>query len=153
MFQTGVWFCYKCYRQVPGSALDSILVLFLAFKVRRVCLSFAAEYWVKFKSIFSCKELWVARALYVMETSAKYNRHPARIPKGMGVGKGVVGSLSFNVQGRERVLPNSDPFGQIEKRGRGCKNWILFMDIINLWFLTQQSDTKLEKNCNIIYSK
>ena len=44
VFQTAVWFCYKCSRQVSGSALDSILVLFLAFQVRRVCLSFTAEY-------------------------------------------------------------------------------------------------------------
>ena len=33
-----------------------------------------------------------------MKTSAKYNRYAARIPKGVGVG-GVVGSLSFNIQG------------------------------------------------------
>ena len=44
VFQTGVWFCYKCSRQVPGSALDIILVLFLTIQVRRVCLSFTAEY-------------------------------------------------------------------------------------------------------------
>ena len=44
VFQTGVWFCYKCSRQVPGSALDRILILCLAFQVRRVCLSFTAEY-------------------------------------------------------------------------------------------------------------
>ena len=36
-----------------------------------------------------------------METSTKYNRYGARIPKGMGEGRGVVGSLSFDVQGRE----------------------------------------------------
>ena len=70
-----------------------------------------------------------------METSTKYNRYAARIPKGMGVkgfgvGEGVVGSLSFS-QGRgEGVrscpgegggegLPNSDPFGQTEKGGKG----------------------------------
>ena len=53
-----------------------------------------------------------------METSTKYNRYGARIPKGMGEGRGVVGSLSFDVQGREWG-PNSDPFGQIEKGGRG----------------------------------
>ena len=35
VFQPDVWFCCKCYRQVPGSGLDSILVLFLAFQVRR----------------------------------------------------------------------------------------------------------------------
>ena len=34
VFQTGVWFCYKCSRLVPGSAI----------KVRRVSLSFNAEY-------------------------------------------------------------------------------------------------------------
>ena len=44
VFQTGVWFCYKCSRQVSGSALDNILVWFLASQVRRVCLSFTAEY-------------------------------------------------------------------------------------------------------------
>ena len=44
VFQAGVWFCYKYSRQVSGSALDNILVLFLAFQVRRVCLSFTAKY-------------------------------------------------------------------------------------------------------------
>ena len=34
VFQTGAWFCYKCSRQVSGSAFDSILVLSLAFQVR-----------------------------------------------------------------------------------------------------------------------
>ena len=39
--------------------------------------------------------------LYVMETSTKYNRYAARIPKGMEVGwVGVVSSLSFDVQGQ-----------------------------------------------------
>ena len=36
--------------------------------------------------------------------------------------EGVVGSLSFEVQGWGEVSPNLDPFGQIEKgrrRGRG----------------------------------
>ena len=42
--QTAVWFCYKCSRQVSGSALDNILVLFLAFPVKCFCLSFTAEY-------------------------------------------------------------------------------------------------------------
>ena len=44
VFQTGVWLCCKCSRQVSGSALDIILVLFLALQVRRVCWSFTAEY-------------------------------------------------------------------------------------------------------------
>ena len=43
-FHTGAWSCYKCSKQVSGSALDSILVLFLVFQVRRVCLSVTAEY-------------------------------------------------------------------------------------------------------------
>ena len=43
VFQTCVWFFHKCSRQVPGSA-GSILVLFLAFQVRRVCLGFSPEY-------------------------------------------------------------------------------------------------------------
>ena len=47
-----------------------------------------------------------------METSTKYNRYAARIPKGMGV-KG------FGVGGGGGVLPNSDPFGQTEKGGKG----------------------------------
>ena len=52
-----------------------------------------------------------------METSTKYNRYAARIPKGMGVGgTEVVGSLSFNFQGWG-VFPNLDPFGQTEKGG------------------------------------
>ena len=45
----------------------------------------------------------VARAWHVMETSTKYNRYAARIPKGMGVKGRVVGSLSFDVQGQEGV--------------------------------------------------
>ena len=98
MFQTGVWFCYKCSRQVSGSVLDSILVLFLAFKVRRVCLGFTAEYWVLLKLIFSYKELWVTWAWYVMETSTKYNWYAARIPKRMGL-VGVIGGLTFDAQG------------------------------------------------------
>ena len=40
VFQTGVWFCYKCCKQVSGSVLDSILILFLAFQLRCVCLSY-----------------------------------------------------------------------------------------------------------------
>ena len=34
-----------------------------------------------------------------METSTKYNRYAARMTKEMGVGREVVGSLSFDVQG------------------------------------------------------
>ena len=52
---------------------------------------------------------------------------------------GVVGSLSFEVQGWGEVSPNLDPFGQIEKGRRGwggCKNWTFFMDVINVWSLT-----------------
>ena len=78
-----------------------------------------------------------------METSTKYNRYAARIPKGIG----VVGSLSFDVQGRKGggggVLAISDPFGQTEKGGRGCKNWTFFMDDINVWSLTDQLITGL----------
>ena len=44
VFQTGAWFCYKCFRLASGSALDNILGLFLAFQVRRVYLGFTAEY-------------------------------------------------------------------------------------------------------------
>ena len=54
VFQTGVWFCYKSSRLVSGllyvfqigvgSALDNILVLFLALQVRHICLGFTAEY-------------------------------------------------------------------------------------------------------------
>ena len=80
-----------------------------------------------------------------METSTKYNRYAARIPKGMGVkgfgvGGGVVGSLSFS-QGRGegvRSCPGAwgggglAQFGSIRtnrKRGEGgvCKNWTFFM--------------------------
>ena len=70
-----------------------------------------------------------------METSTKYNRYGARIPKGMGEGRGVVGSLSFDVQGREW----GSQFGSIRtdrKRGEGGrKNWTFFMDVINVWSL------------------
>ena len=52
VFQTGVWFCYKCSRLVSGSAISV---------------------------------------------------------------RGVVGSLSFEVQGRG-ASPNSDPFGQTDKK-------------------------------------
>ena len=50
----------------------------------------------------------------------------ARIPKEMEVGEvgrgvEVVGSLRFDLQGWG-VSPDSDPFGQTEKVGRGCKN-------------------------------
>ena len=69
-----------------------------------------------------------------MERSTKYNQYAARIPKGVRV-VGVFGSLSFNVQ-RQGVFSNSDPFGQTEKGGKGCKNWTFFMDVINLWSLT-----------------
>ena len=31
------------------------------------------------------------------------------------------------------VLFNSDPFGQIKKGRRGCKNWTVFTDVMNLW--------------------
>ena len=53
-----------------------------------------------------------------MKTSAKYNRYAARIPKGVGVG-GVVGSLSFNIQGWGGL----GQFGRIRtdsKRGKGA---------------------------------
>ena len=56
-----------------------------------------------------------------MKTSTKYNQYAVRISKGMGVRvrwAGVVGSLSFDVQGRG-VLPNSNLFGETEKGGRG----------------------------------
>ena len=50
-----------------------------------------------------------------METSTKYNRYAARMTKEMGVGREVVGSLSFDVQG----------WG-------GCQNWTFFMDVLNV---------------------
>ena len=71
----------------------------------------------------------------------------ARIAKRMG---GVVGRLSFDVQGRGG-FPNLDPFGQTEKEGRGCKNWPFFMDVINVWSLRGRrihgsSDVTTKKN-------
>ena len=43
--------------------------------------------------------------------------------------------LRFDVQGGwgGGVLFNSDPFGQIKKGRRGCKNWTVFTDVMNLW--------------------
>ena len=69
-----------------------------------------------------------------METSTKYNRYAARIPKEMGVGGGGGCSLRFNVQrrGGGEVLPNLDPFGQVEKGGSVCKNWTIFIDATNV---------------------
>ena len=56
---------------------------------------------------------------------------------GGGWCEGVVGSLSFNVQGWGGISPNSDPFGQTEKGGKGwCKNWAFFFDVIIVWSLT-----------------
>ena len=46
--------------------------------------------------------------------------------------------LRFDVQGGwgGGVLFNSDPFGQIKKGRRRCKNWTVFMDVMNLWSQT-----------------
>ena len=92
----GVLFCYKCSRQVSGSGSFWFYFQHSKWDV------FA---WVLLQNIeFNLNwflELWVARAWYVMETSTKYNRYAARIPKGMEVGwVGVVSSLSFDVQGQ-----------------------------------------------------
>ena len=45
-----------------------------------------------------------------------------------GWGRGVVGSLSFNVQVcvGGGVLPNSDPFGQTENGGTGVQKLDIF---------------------------
>ena len=40
---------------------------------------------------------------------------------------GVVGSLSFYVQGGGGVLPNSNPFGQTEKSGRRVQKMDIFL--------------------------
>ena len=53
-------------------------------------------------------------------------------------GGGLVGSLGFKIKG---ILPNSDPFGQTEKGGRGWKNWTFFLDVINVWSLMRFSVT------------
>ena len=90
VFQTGAWFCYKCSRQVSGSAFDSILVLSLAFQVRLFAwiLLQNTEFNLNwFLDVKSCCEL---------------HKHLGRF-----------GSLSFNVKGRGFLL-NSD-----RKRGRG----------------------------------
>ena len=62
--------------------------------------------------------MWATRACYVIETSTKYNRYAARIPKGMGSGEGVVGSLSFDVQGRGHRV-QFGPIRTDRKRGEG----------------------------------
>ena len=75
------------------------------------------------------------------ETSTKYNRYAARIPKGMG----VVGSQSFDVQGGWG-LDQFRPIRKDRKRREmggggggggwfGVLNWTFFMDAINVWFL------------------
>ena len=74
VFQTGVWFCYKCSRLVSGSAISV---------------------------------------------------------------RGVVGSLSFEVQGRVCLAQ----FGPIrtdrkKKGGGGCKNRTFFLDVTNVWSIT-----------------
>ena len=79
VFQTGVWFCYKCSRQT---------------------------------GVWFWRKLGYRQHFGFLFTFQFF----ARIPKGIGVG--VVGSLSFDVQ-RWGVPPNSESFGQTEKRGRG----------------------------------
>ena len=62
----------------------------------------------------------------MIETSTKYNQYAARIPKGMGLG--VVGSLSFDVQGwgvgggGGGVLAQFGPIWKDRKRGRRVAN-------------------------------
>ena len=72
----------------------------------------------------------------MIETSTKYNRYAARIPKGMGSGGGLVGSLSLDVQGWGHRV-QSGPIRTDRKSGEGgvCKNWTFFMDVINVWSL------------------
>ena len=52
-----------------------------------------------------------------METSAKYNRYAARIPRGIGV-VGLIGSLRFDVQG-SWGLARFRPIRTDRKRGEG----------------------------------
>ena len=76
VFQTGVWFCYKCSRLVSGSAISV---------------------------------------------------------------RGVVGSLSFEVQGRVclaqfgPIRPDRGVGGGLEVGG---KNWTFFLDVTNVWSIT-----------------
>ena len=61
-------------------------------------------------------------------------------------GEGLVGSLSFNVQGWEGGLARFGPIRTDRKRGEGvvqkldiflrCKTWTFFFDVINVWSLT-----------------
>ena len=47
------------------------------------------------------------------------------------------GSLSFDVQGvGAGGLTQFEPIQTDRKRGDGCKNWTFFMDVINVWSLT-----------------
>ena len=62
--------------------------------------------------------MWVTMACYVIKTSTKYNRYAARIPKGMGSGEGVVGSLSFDVQARGHRV-QFGPIRTDRKKGKG----------------------------------
>ena len=83
-----------------------------------------------------------------METPTKCNRYAARIPKEMGEGGwggGVIGSLNFDVQeqGGGGGLAQFGPIQTDRKRGRekGTKIGHFFMDVINVWSLTE---TKLK---------
>ena len=75
----------------------------------------------------------------MIETSTKCNQYAARIPKGMVVG--VVGNLSFEVQGwgggGGGVLAQFGPIWKDREKGKGgCKHWTFFMDVIKLWSIT-----------------
>ena len=71
--------------------------------------------------------MWWKRLLNIIDMLQEYQRR-------WGWGVRVVGSLRFNVQGRGggEVLPNLDPFGQVEKGGSVCKNWTIFIDATNV---------------------
>ena len=101
VFQTGVWFYYKCSRQT-------------GFCFWRK-LGFRQHFGVLFSIPIFCKNT-----------------------KGE-TGWGVIGSLSFDVQGGEGGLAQFGPIRTDRKRGEaGCKNWTFFLDVIYVWSLTRR---------------
>ena len=97
VFQTGVWFCYKCSRLVSDSAVsapDRCLVLLSVFQRDR-CL------------VLEQTRLEIAFRFHFLHfLLQEYQR---------GWGWGVVGSLRFDVQEWGGLAQ----FGQTEKGGRG----------------------------------
>ena len=66
-----------------------------------------------------------------METSTKYNRYAARVPKGMWVGVAWLPKCGGpGTGGSCPIQTHSDRQKKGVQQG-GCKNWTFFMDAIN----------------------